>query len=191
MADNSLISLPEHYESSLGEIAGGWTDKKEAHGVQVVFFKDQPELGVTTFATLGLSRHVLEISDKRIRQELLVSANDRFSRDAVAAFLMSFAESVLGRGNALLRGEVVGPAGPVVPGSTLTAVYVTNPSPFAPSLTQFNSAPPPAVFAYLVPISKAEASLVHQRGWRWFEDELETQNPDIWDLARLEEVIGH
>ena len=91
-------------------------------------------------------------------------------------------------GNALLRGEVIGPGSPVIAGSTLTAVYITNPSPFDNSLTKFVSESPATVFAYLVPITATEAALVREHGWRWFEDQLEEQNPDIWDLERSDVI---
>ena len=96
MATENLTSLPEHYERHLGEIARGWSDEKRMHGVQVVCFERQPEPGVRTFATLGLSRHIVELpSAKHVRQELLISANDAFSSDAVAGLLLSLAEHVL------------------------------------------------------------------------------------------------
>lgn len=191
MATENLTALPDHYERHLGEIARGWSDEKQTHGIQVVSFEGQPESGVRTFATLGLSRHVVHLSERRqIRQELLLSAHDSFSGDAVAGLILSLAEDVVARGKALLRGEVVGPGAPVIAGATVTAVYVTNPSPFDKSLTQFASASPPTVFAYLVPITSAESVLVQERGWSWFEDQLDQQNPDIWDLARTEEITG-
>jgi len=119
-----------------------------------------------------------------------VCADDAASNDKVAAFLLSFAEHVLTRGAALLRGEVVGPSTSVIPGSTANAIYVTNPSPFADSLVQFEGPEPPIVFAYLVPITSQEAALIHERGWSWFEVQLEEQNPDIWNLARSEEIVA-
>lgn len=189
MATENPSSLPEHYERHLGRIVKGWSDDNRLHGVQVVCFEKQPEAGVTTYATLGLSRHIVELPGaKQVRQELLISANESFSSNAVAGLVLSLAELVLQRSRALLRGEVIGPATPVATGSTLSAVYVTNPSPFDDSLTRFVSESPPTVFAYLVPITEAEAGLVHEKGWRWFEDQLEQQNPDIWDLARTETV---
>jgi len=188
MPTENRASVPEHYERHLGKIDRGWSDEKITHGIQVVSFKDQPQPGVTTFATLGLSRHALALSGTRqIRQELLVSANRMFPEAAVAAFVLSLAEHVIERGRGLLRGEVIGPSTPVIAGSTVTAVYVTNPSPFEKSLSEFVSEPP-TVFAYLIPITGAEASLVRDHGWRWFEDQLERQDPDIWDLSRSEEV---
>jgi hypothetical protein len=189
MATERFNSLPDHYEQHLGEIARGWFDETRIHGIQVVNFENQPESGVNTYATLGLSDHIIELSgSKFIRQELLISANDTTSSDAVAGLVLSLAEHVVRRGSALLRGEVIGPGVPVVAGSTLTAIYVTDPSPFEKSLTEFSSELPATVFAYLIPITKAEARLVSDMGWRWFEDQLEQQNPDIWDLVRSETI---
>lgn len=189
MGTENPSSLPEHYERHLGLIAKGWSDQKRMHGVQVVCFDKQPEAGVTTYATLGLSRHLVELPGaKQIRQELLISANESFSSDAVAGLVLSLAEHVLQRGRALLRGEVIGPGAAVAIGSTLSAIYVTNPSPFDDSFTRYISELPATVFAYLIPITEKEAALVHEKGWRWFEDQLEQQNPDIWDLARTETV---
>lgn len=182
-------SLPAHYERNLGPIVQGWSDKNSSDGLQIISFASQPEAGVTTFSTLGLSRFVLKLSGNRdIRQELLVSANDGFSRSEVASFLLSLAESLLEGKQALLRGEVIGPGDPIIPGASVRAIYVANPSPFNDSLTQFTSAPP-TVFAYLIPITFDEAALVRNHGWRWFENELAKQNPNIWDLARSEEVL--
>ena len=189
MATRSTTTLPEHYERHFGRIARGWSDDKRTHGIQVACFEAQPEPGVRTFATLGLSSSKVALSEKtRTRQELLLSANDNFAVDAVAALVLSLAEHVLERGQAFLRGEVVGPGAPVIAGSTLTAIYVANPSPFDKSLTQFASDSPPTVFAYLIPITNTEAELVRTCGWSWFEDQLERQDPDIWDLARIEKV---
>lgn len=186
-----IANLPEHYERHLGEISHGWADDALSHRIQIVSFKCQPEPGVTTFATLGLSRYIFDLTETRnIRQEILVSANEVFSVDDIAGFSLSVAEHVLERGSALLRGEVLGPGRPVIAGSTLSAVYVANPSPFDDGLTKFDSEPPATVFAYLIPITATEASLVGARGWRWFEDELERQNPDIWNLARSEQVLA-
>ena len=65
-----------------------------------------------------------------------------------------------------------------------------HPSPFDDGFTKFDSEPPATVLAYLIPITATEASLVGARGWRWFEDELERQIPDIWNLARSEQVLA-
>jgi hypothetical protein len=184
------VTLPEHYEKHLGQIARGWSDEKRMHGIQVVSFERQPEPGVKTYATLGLSRHIVELPhSKEIRQELLLSANDSFPSASVAGLVLSLAEHVLRRGRALLRGEVVGPATPVISGSALTAIYVTNPSPFNDSLSEYKCEYPPIVFAYLIPITTFESALIQKKGWNWFEEQLEEQNPDIWDLMRSDGIF--
>jgi hypothetical protein len=181
-------SLPSHYERCLGPILKGWSDDGQTHGVQVVLFENQPQEGIQTLATLGLSTHELELRPgKTIRQELLISVNEHCNPNEIAGLLISLAELVLKRGRALLRGEVIGPASAVVPGSALNAVFVTNPSPLPEDLLTFHSVPP-TVFAYLIPVAAAEAALILSRGWRWFEGELEAQDPDIWDLSRTEEI---
>ena len=187
MEVKKITSLPMHYERYLGQIDRGWLDENRVHGIQIVSFKNQPEAGVTTYATLGLGRHEVEMAaGKAIRQELLISANNEFSPDAIAGLLLSLAEHMLSRNRAFLRGEVIGPGNPVIGGVALSAIYVTNPSPFDSALTKFQSNPPATVFAYLIAITQSEATLVLKKGWRWFEDQLERQNPDIWNLSRVE-----
>jgi hypothetical protein len=126
---------------------------------------------------------------REVRQELLISANSEFPADAIAGLLLSLAEHVLEHGKPLLRGEIVGPGPSVVPNSALTEIFVTNPSPFDSSLTHFPTSPP-HVFAYLIPVSAAEAFLVRTRGWRWFEEQLEQQDPDVWDLGRTTGIVA-
>ena len=71
MADEHCTSLPAHYERRLGRIDRGWLDETKSDGIQVVSFRDQPESGVVTFATLGLSRYILNMtSGHGVRQEL-------------------------------------------------------------------------------------------------------------------------
>jgi hypothetical protein len=105
--------------------------------------------------------------------------------------LLSLAQQVLEHGKALLRGEIVGPGANVVANSTssLTEIYVTNPSPFDPSLRHFPPSPP-LIFACLIPVSAAEALLVRTRGWRWFEEQLVQQDPDIWNLGRRAGIVA-
>lgn len=188
--DNRPTSLPEHYERCLGPIVRGWSDERENHNIQVVNFLNQPEQGVITFATLGLSRHILIANHNReTRQELLMSVSSVHCCEKIAGVMLSICELILKRKKALLRGEVIGPGPEIIMGSTVNAVYVTNPSPFGQAIIGFSDEPPPIVFAFLVPITAKEAEKVHRRGWRWFEDELEAQDPNIWDLFRIDEIV--
>jgi hypothetical protein len=189
MVANAYSSVPEHIEGYLGKISAGWSDTASSHGIQVVSFKDQPAAGITTYVTLGLSEVVLDLpKDRKIRQELVVSALDSFSGDDIAGFLLSLAEHIKVRERAVLRGEVIGPSRPVLNGATVSAVYVTNPTPFDSHFSEFSNVEPPVIFALVVPITEKEASLVFSQGWNWFEDMLESQDPDIWDFKRMEQI---
>jgi hypothetical protein len=181
--------LPARYERYLGRIHQGWLDKSSLYKIQIVGFRNQPEPGVTTFARLGMSRYVLDLSGSReIRQELFVSVNEGSSEPEVASFVLSLSENIVKRRHAALRGEVLGPQAPLVSEASVTLVYITNPSPFDKSFTDFVFPPPALVFAYAFPITNSEAMLVAKHGWRWFENALEEQKPDVRDLTRSEEV---
>ncbi|MBC5765648.1 suppressor of fused domain protein [Ramlibacter albus] len=185
MADDELVGLPAHIEDHIGPISQGWSDESRVHGIQVVEIADRPCSGVNTLGTIGLSHHPLSTpSSKRIRQELLLSAERRFDDRELAKLLLYVAEERLSKGNALLRGQVVPLGAPVISGSKLTEVFVTNPSPFEEALVEFSSVPP-LVFAYLIPVSPSEAMMVRSKGWRWFEEYLQVEDPNIWDLHRV------
>lgn len=183
-------SVVEHLEHYLGEISYGWSDDKSSYPIQVVSFNDQPASDIVTYATLGLSEVELTLPRARtIRQELVMSAHKSFSGEEIAGFILSCAERVLGRGRAVLRGEVIDPARPLINGATVSSVYATNPTPFPDGFAEFATVAPPVIFVLLVPITKGENLLINDEGWSWFEEMLESQDPDIWDLARNEQVL--
>lgn len=189
MPTKNFGSVAEHIEGHLGSIAAGWSDDASPHKIQVASFNDQPMKGVTTYTTLGLSEDELDLpNERKIRQELVISANASFPGEEIARFLLSLAEHIKTTGRALLRGEVVGPSSPLVKGASVNAVYSTNPTPFDPGFAEFSSTYPPVIFVLLVPITPKEASLVSSQGWNWFEEMLEAQDPDIWDLTRIEQI---
>lgn len=47
----------------------------------------------------------------------------------------------------------------------------------------------PIVFAWLVPLYAAEAEYRQRHGWSKLEDELERQDPDLFDLDRASLVL--
>ncbi len=70
-----MMSLVDHFERYLGEIAAGWSGDGGGHPVafQVVRFPRVSGNGTIGFATLGLSRCPLRsASGKEIRQKLLM-----------------------------------------------------------------------------------------------------------------------
>lgn len=176
-------------ERFLGTISEGWSDDVTGKFTKVLRFNDQPENGISTYATLGLSEDELDLRNGRtVRQELLLSVHASLPNNEIASFLHCCAERLKERGRAALRGEVIDFRCPLVDGATVSAVYATNPTPFDDGLAEFSNVSPPVIFALLVPITAKEVSLIGIHGWNWFENSLETQNPDIWDFKRDQEI---
>jgi hypothetical protein len=179
--------LIDHLEAQLGPIAGGWS--QDSAGVrlpfQVVWFADAPSPGITTFATLGLSKHLLgQPTSSDVRQELLLMAQDRFRSDRLVSALAAVGELVVERHEALPRGQTVPMGSPLVPGSSLDGFYATIPVILPDAFALLDSTDPPTVIAWLVPIAASELSLIESHGWRWFEARIEEQQPDLFDLYR-------
>jgi hypothetical protein len=180
-----MADLPEHIEKYLGVIEYGWHLSREFGDVQVIKVSNQPASGVVTYSTLGMSWTKLSMpGDRVVRQELLFSAYERYPADKIASFLVTFCKYVLSEGRALLRGEVVGPYQPLIAGVAADSIYCTLPVMFDSKLATFSGSEPPTVFAWLVPIMSAEAQFVRSHGWNNFEDMLEKDQPDFWNLDR-------
>lgn len=182
----AAMTVYEHMEAHLGPIARGWAPKEGALGIQVSLFEHTPEPGINTFSTLGLSKHVLDIGHeqaKPVRQELLFSASSAHPVDAVASFLMTFAEHIATSQRGLLRGEVI-EGRPLIEGVAATGVYASIPVFWPDEFHVFEDSSPSTVFVWLLPIGKAEAELIASKGWNHFEDYLEEAEVDFWNLDR-------
>ena len=83
------MTVPGHLETYLGPSSRGWAPPDNRWGIQVSLFENTPELGVQTYATLGLSQHVLGLGSKQVRQKLVFSTWARYNADDVASFLMT------------------------------------------------------------------------------------------------------
>jgi hypothetical protein len=180
--------LVQHLERYLGEIAGGWSEDGRGERVpfQVVRFEERPEPGLTTYSTLGLSRHVLGLPAKKVRQEIVMTVDRAFASPSVVGVLATVAELVLKRHHALLRGEVLPPRDALVPNAKLDALYAAAPVMLPHEFATFFGSDPPTVFVWLMPISHREADLIATHGWDWFEDRLVEQQPNLFDLARAD-----
>ncbi|MEC5207226.1 hypothetical protein QF022_002182 [Vogesella perlucida] len=184
---NPVVAHLEHY---LGPISCGWSDEESILPFKVVSFENQPADKVITYSTLGLSEVVLGLPrGRKVRQELVISAHASTPANEIANFLLSCVEFLNERGDAILRGEVVNSPSLLIKGATVNAVYATNPTPFGIGFSELSGAVPPVIFVLLVPITTNEELLIRSEGWSWFEDMLETQDPDIWNFYRSEQVL--
>ena len=178
--------LVAHVESHLGPIVSGRRLPSTGHApVFVLRFDDQPHEGAVTYATLGLSDTPLhQLDNIDIRQELLVSMWATEDDEEPSALLMSVAEDVMKRAHALARGDVLGPAGPILDGASTEALYATAPVYFEDSFHVFRGSEQPTFFVWLVPITQDEARYIRNHGWDAFEDRLEADDPDLLDIRR-------
>jgi hypothetical protein len=179
-----MPDLVEHLERFLGPIEAGWSVDADGASVpfQVVRCPAPSLAGCVAFSTLGLSTTALVsgTSGRPIRQELVMLLGDRWRDGPAPGLLQQVGRELLGSGSALLRGEVIGPRGPLVPSSRMEALYAAIPVYLPDAFGQVDG----VVFAWLVPISLAEAALVSREGWETFEDRLIAVDPDLTDLAR-------
>ncbi|MCR6488620.1 suppressor of fused domain protein [Amycolatopsis sp. OK19-0408] len=177
------MGLIEHLEARLGALTGGW----KRDGFQVGAFEGA--FGAKWFATVGLSRHPLHsrASGRHLWLELIVGSYPSGPVNGLPHLLGQVADELLVSGQALLRGDVLGPRGPFAPGSAMEALYAAIPVYFddefaAADVDDGNR----AAIVWLTPISAGEAAYVASHGWNAFEDELIKHDPDLLDLGRAE-----
>jgi hypothetical protein len=174
-------SLLDHVERWLGPVAQGHIfDELQVH---VVRFDGCPFKDAVTFSTLGLSRHLLpQPSGTEIRQELLFGCYSRYLPVQPETVPAAVAKIVLESHKALLRGQVIGPAGPIMAGASVSGFYCSAPSVYPDEPAGFEG--PETVFVWLIPVTHDEIHYVWEHGWSAFEDLLVEKDPDVWDLER-------
>ncbi|GAA0527554.1 hypothetical protein GCM10010172_05090 [Paractinoplanes ferrugineus] len=186
--DRRVAKLIEHLESYLGPMAGGSSgDESTPRGVQVAWFPDSPWGGVTTLVTLGLSRRHLALpGGEAMHQELMMHVRNDHAADAVG-LLFQLAGQMVDRRAALRHAELIGPRGPVFPGSRATALVAISPH-WMPEKFEVCRLEEdvPAIFAWLVPITTGEAAMLRTGGWDSLRKAFATQDPDLADPARPE-----
>lgn len=183
-----MADLVAHLEYFLGVSSGGWL--RDPDQVQMPFgilrFNDVPALDTIAYATLGLSHRTLvsRRTGKEIHQELLMLIRKPQMDLYIPSILHQVGMALLTSGKALLRGEVVGPAGPIAPMSPMEALYVAAPIYLPDEFATYSDGEEQVVIAWLVPIFAAEAELIARKGWRSFEDLLAATDPDLTDVRR-------
>ena len=92
---------------------------------------------------------------------------------------------------AFVRGQVIGPrSGHVIVGTPFTALYVAMPAYWPDAFATCELSDRIVVFAWLVPITTAEANFVRTMGWNAFENSLAEWDLDMCDLNRDELSIA-
>lgn len=184
---DATAEVLRHLRAHLGEVAHRWKALADGRPMrfEVLAFQGKPFRGATTFVTLGLSAQsfALQRAD-RAREELVMSVWDRFAEHDVPGLLHHLAVGIADRDTAVLRGQVIGPSGPIFPGSQLSAIYFTPPPYFPETFDYLPSTVPPTLLVGVVPVWSSEVEIISEIGWSRFEDSLAHQNPDLLDLDR-------
>ncbi len=172
----------KHLETTLSEITQGW----KADQINVASFSKQPFEQAVTYVTLGLSHHILALPHQRIvRLELIFTAYENYADNYIVSFLEDVSNLILSEHQAILRGEFIKLANPIIPLSPLNYVYVTIPSSiFDETLDIYKDSEPATILALLIPIREAEAQFIQKYGWNKFEDIMEVADWDMFDLDR-------
>jgi hypothetical protein len=146
---------------------------------------EPPVPGFTTITTLGLSgHHLAQPSGKGVHQELLMHLPIADQPRNAAGLLFQVAAELITRDRGLLRGEVIGPRGPLFGSGPMTALYATAPGYLPPGFDTCDTGTATVVMTCLVPITDAEAGYVRTHGWPAFEKALAAEDPDLADLSR-------
>ncbi|MFJ8141203.1 suppressor of fused domain protein [Streptomyces sp. NPDC096013] len=189
------MKLIEHMESRLGRMVEGWSVDSESNPMpfQVGRFQDGELSGVVTYATIGLSKYALasRTSGRGIHQELIISVRSEIASGMFPALVHQLAVGLLERGEAILRGDVIGPQGSVTSESSMEAFYAAIPVYYDEAFPAVDlESGKRAVMVWMVPIGRAEAAFVTKAGWPAFESKLAEQDPDLLDLNRSEIHLG-
>jgi hypothetical protein len=106
--------------------------------------------------------------------------HERLAEGPVPSLLQQVGLEVLSSGEAVLRGDVIGPRGPLFAMSNMEALYAAVPVYLPDSFAQVED----VVLIWLVPISRSEAKFVAERGWPAFEERLSDVDPNLTDVDR-------
>lgn len=121
-----------------------------------------------------MSKKVLKLNEvKNVRQELVFSVYSMVITSMIVSCLMSLCEAILGRGKAVLRGEVIPLSTELAERMGFSAVYCTIPVFFDDDFCAYEESSPPTVMVWVLPIYKSEADYIEANGWESFEDLLE------------------
>ncbi|MFF3845014.1 suppressor of fused domain protein [Streptomyces sp. NPDC002328] len=185
--------LVDHLEARLGRLLGAWEPREGAPGgvPKVGCFAGGVLAGVRSYATIGLFRSHLasRVSGRAQHLELLACGRPVSGDEGgpLPGVLEWVAERMVVGGGAVSRGEVIPLPMPLIPGGAMTALYAAQPVCFDDgfgSVVLENGVETSLV--WLVPIGDSEAAFVREKGWDVFEEELGRQDPDLFDLERVE-----
>lgn len=119
-----------------------------------------------------------------MRQEFLMTVAEVPVGDNVGLLIAQVGREVLDSHSAALNGSVIGPRGPLFPGTQMEALYVTTPGYLPEGFETFHGPQGDTFVAWLLPITHSEAHFVLRYGSRQFEDILAASRVELTDIHR-------
>lgn len=177
--------LIAHLERYLGRIEAGGA---VGAGVQIARFSGPAIKDTIAYSTLGLSSHLLQSSKRQsIREELVILARTGSQmQKSGAGILRDIADEAVNSHRGHLRGEIIQRAGVLLEGTAFVALYISAPAYLPDGFEQYSIGGASGVVLWLVPITRREAGIVENRGWRAFEEMLVNVDPDLLSESREE-----
>lgn len=176
-----------HLEAYLGRVQKRFEPARDEdrRPFQVLSFDGMPFRESTTIVTAGLGAHVLDQpKGPAVRQELVGCAYRAEADERFAGLVDLVGRDMLQSHKAVLRGQVIGPGGPLVRGATVEALLCASPWYWPEGFERYDGMQPPVLIIWLVPITASEAAFVRERGIDAFEELVEKHEPDLLDLQR-------
>jgi hypothetical protein len=183
MTADPLRALRRHYEQFLKRPLSALKIPVPGAGeFMVEAYADVPVPGAVTYVTMGMSA----LQGSGPRQELLLSVWKAAAVDEVARLVGAVALLALKPGEPPLdRGNVLGPAGPLVAGTSMDALYICLPIYFPADFKRVLLSDDEGIdVLWLIPVHTAEVTWIAQHGFSAFEAALGPLEPDLLDLRR-------
>lgn len=184
MAKAYLKTLEEHYDRWLGTPSDAWS--VEDINVSVALFKNVPERGLHTFATVGLGAHELDLGQQKLRQELLLTCREPFAAWPLQKHLFGAANVALDAHRAYMRGDAfdIGEVHPDEPRCQLTGFAFSDPVRFSDDFMVLQTLQPPLMVVEMLAITRAEHQQIEQHGIDWLLDRCSDGTIDELDFLR-------
>ncbi|HBF10151.1 MAG TPA: hypothetical protein DHW71_07345 [Gammaproteobacteria bacterium] len=161
--------------------------KDSALKVGVAVFENVPFDGVDSYITIGLSGHKLsQKSGRHIRQEILMTVDRSNAFIEIEKTLFSVTSLIVNTHQALSRGQVLGPWGPVFKSEyqNITSLLCVSPAFFDDDFIFLDVSGETSAIVEVLPITTREAYYIKHEGWEKFFDDVNEGGIDILDYNR-------
>lgn len=162
-----------------------WDDAHK-HSVDILSVADQPDQGVTSYATLGLSQHSigLSVGDRPLRVELLGACWTE--SEVFANILSTCAFNVINSGHRCAPGIIFPDVVSIyLPDSSMAHILFVSPFLWGDGIPEtLDFSDRKVTWLQAVPISEAERAYAEENGADALESLFEQHQIDVYDLNR-------